>query len=183
MIDANITFEQPELWITKSYDTVLAAVYLVGAALMPYMDRRMRQDEVFLSVFGPTYMRFTPSLNTHALSLWSGIRFQNNEVITLPLVIHELGHLFGVRAKNKPTKQLWIDINKLNTRAGSEYPGMHPPWLPKYNVVEQFCNAWEIWVMELYAQDAKGITPAGDALRAWFGSNMGAWVATARAQR
>ena len=176
MIDANITFEQPELWITKSYDTVLAAVYLVGAALQQHIDDRMTPDTIFYSVFGATYMRFTPSLNTHALSLWGGIRFQDNEVITLPLVIHELGHLFGVRARNKPTKQLWLDRNKLNTYAGSEYPGMHPPSIPKYNIVEQFCNAWEVWVMELYAQDANGITPAGDALRAWFAANMGEWV-------
>jgi hypothetical protein len=56
---------------------------------------------------------------------------------------------------------------------------MHPPSLKGYNVVEQFCNAWEVWVLELYAQDAKGITPAGRALRDWMDSHMGAWCALA----
>ena len=177
MIDANITFEQPNLWTQHSRDTVDSAVELVGMALCEYTG--MSAAHGFTAVFGATYVRFTPSLVTHALALWGGIRFQSDDVITLPLVIHELGHLFGVRARNKPTKQLWLGRNKLNTYAGSEYPGMHPPSIPKYNIVEQFCNAWEVWAMELYAQDANGITPAADALRAWFGSNMGAWVATA----
>lgn len=179
MIDAGITFEQSELWLPKSYDTFLNAVYTVGVVLTPYMDRRTTPGEVFYSVFGPVRTWFVPGLATKAEANWGNIKFQSNEVITLPLVVHEIGHLFGVRARNRPTKQLWLDRNKLDTRAGADWPGMHPPFIPKYNVVEQWVNAWEVWVMELYSHNANGITPAGAALRAWMDENMGPWVALA----
>ena len=172
-----IIFDLPDLWLPRPRAIIRHAAATVGLALMPYTG--LDPAESFNAVYGPTYMRFTSTLTTHALALWGGIRFQSDDVITLPLVIHELGHLFGVRARNKPTKQLWLDRNKLDTRAGSLYPGYHPPSLPKYNIVEQFCNAWEARVIELYAHDARGITPAGAALRAWFDEYLPAWVAVA----
>lgn len=172
-----IIFDQPQLWTLEAQATVELSEHIVRWRLSRYTG--LSPDDSFEQVFGTLFMRFTPSLKTHALALWGGIRFQKAEVITLPLVIHELGHLFAVRAKNRPTKQLWLDRNKLDTRAGSFYPGMHPPSLPKYNVVEQFCNAWEVWVLELYAQNAAGITPAGKALAAWMDAHMGEWCAVA----
>ena len=180
MIDYNITFEQQNLWEDASCVTIEIAAEIIGCKLGELTG--LSASENFSAVFGPTYMRFTPSLVTHALALWSGIRFQSNEVIRLPLVVHELGHLFSVRAKNKPTKQLWLDRNKLDTRAGSGWPGMHPPSIAKYNVVEQWVNAWEVWVMGLYAHDANGITPAGRELRAWMDEHLPAWIEIARAK-
>jgi hypothetical protein len=177
--EMSVIFDQSDLWDVESRVTIALAVTIVGSRLSHYTG--LSPDDSFEQVFGTLFMRFTPSLKTHALALWGGIRFQKTDVITLPLVIHELGHLFAVRAKNKPTKQLWLDRNKLDTRAGSEYPGMHPPSLPKYNVVEQFCNAWEVWVLELYTQNSAGITPAGRALRDWMDAHMGEWCAIARA--
>ncbi len=170
-----IIYDLPALWDARARATVELAAQVVGTALMPYTGLDARES--FEAVMGEMYVRFTSDLTTHALALWGGIRFQNSEVITLPLVVHEMGHLFSVRAKNKPTKQLWLDRNKLDTRAGSFYPGYHPPSLPKYNIVEQFCNAWEVWAMELYAQNAAGMTPAGRELAAWFSAHMPAWCA------
>ena len=174
-----IIFDQPQLWDVESRVTIALAVTIVGSRLSKYTG--LSPDDSFEQVFGTLFMRFTPSLKTHALALWGGVRFQKAEVITLPLVIHELGHLFAVRAKNKPTKQLWNDRLILNTWLASSWEGMHPSSLPKYNVVERFCNAWEVWVMELYDQNAAGITPAGKALAAWMDAHMGEWVQIARA--
>ena len=168
-----IIYDLPELWDAKSRATIeLAGPQVVGTALMPYTG--LDAAASFEAVMGEMYVRFTSDLTTHALALWGGIRFQNSEVITLPLVVHEMGHLFSVRAKNKPTKQMWIDRNKIPLAIS--WPGMHPPSIAKYNIVERFCNAWEVWVMELYAQNANGMTPAGRALRTWFATHMGEWV-------
>ena len=174
-----IVYDQPQLWTLEAQATVELAEHIVRWRLSRYTG--LSPDDSFEQVFGTLFMRFTPSLKTHALALWGGVRFQKAEVITLPLVIHELGHLFAVRAKNKPTKQLWNDRLILNTWLASSWEGMHPSSLPKYNVVERFCNAWEVWVMELYDQNAAGITPAGKALAAWMDAHMGEWVQIARA--
>jgi len=172
----SLHFEQPALWTPASRWTVATAALIVGGALMPYTG--MGAEESFNAVFGTVRTWFVPSLATHAEALWGNIKWQSNEVITLPLAVHEMGHLFSVRAKNKPTKQMWID-RFMDTGAASPWPGMHPPSIAKYNVVERFCNAWEGWVLELYAQNANGITPAGDALRSWMDSHMAEWVAVA----
>ena len=172
MIDA-ITFDQPELWDARARATVELAALVVGTALSPYTG--LEPAASFAAVFGHMRTWFTPSLTTYAKAEWSNIKFQCPEVITLTLVVHEMGHLFGVHAKNKPTKQLWLDRFTLDTRAASPWPGMHPPFIPKYNIVEQFVNAWEVWVLGLYDHDARGITPVGKALRAWMDAHMGEW--------
>jgi len=167
--DFAIIFERPELWIGRPPAIINLAALTVGAALMPYTG--LSPVESFNQVFGTVKMRFTPTLNTWAHASYGVIRFRNANVITLPLVIHELWHLFGVRAKNRPTKQLWDDRHTLNTLAASPWPGMHPPSLKGYNVVEQFCNAGEAWT--LYLDNDSG------ALHAWFDAHMPAWVAEA----
>ena len=165
----NIKFEQPELWTPASCERVLLAAQIVGAALSPYTG--LGAEESFNAVFGTVRTWFVPDLKTYAEANWGNIKWRNSKVITLPLAIHEMGHLFGVHAKNKPTKQLWLDRNKIDTIAASPWPGQHPPSLKKYNIVEQFCNAWEVWVLELD-------TDYGD-LHSWMDAHMGEWVAAA----
>jgi len=172
-----IIYDLPDLWDARARATVELAALVVGTALAPYTG--LEPAASFEAVYSEMYVRFTPSLVTHALALWDGIRFQSPDVITLPLVVHEMGHLFSVHAKNKPTKQMWID-RLMDTGAASPWPGMHPPSLKGYNIVERFCSsAWEPWVMNLYAQDAKGITQAGKALRTWMDAHMGEWCSVA----
>lgn len=165
-----IHFDQPELWTPEAQRTVLLAAQIVEARL----------GAPFGEVFGKVKTWFVPTLKTHAEANWGNIKFQSNEVITLPLVVHEMGHLFSVRAKNRPTKQLWLDRNKLDTIAASLWPGMHPPYLKGYNIVEKFCDAWEIEMLQLHAQDVNGITDAGERLHAWMAAHLPEWVAIAR---
>lgn len=163
-----VVFDQRELWTDESRDIIMSAVRVVSIMLSRYTE--LPPDEAFAAVFGTIKMRFTPSLATHARAQYDVIRFQNNEVITLALVIHELGHMFGIRAKNRPTKRLWDDRYNLDTRAASSWLGKHPPSLAGYNVVEQFCNAWELLVMGLYADNE-----AARKLQTWFATYLADW--------
>ena len=162
-----IIYDLPDLWDARARATVELAAQVVGTALSPYTG--LDPAASFEAVFGTVHVRFTNNLATWAHASYGVIRFRNPKVITMPLVVHELGHLFTVRAKNRPTKQLSVD--KIKTIAASPWPGMHPPSLKGYNVVEQFCNAWEAWVLELD-------TDGGD-LHNWFAENIARWCALA----
>jgi hypothetical protein len=167
-----IIYDLPELWDAKSRATIDLAAQVVGTALAPYTG--LDPAASFEAVFGTVHVRFTSTLATWAHASYGVIRFRNAKVIYLPLVVHELGHLFIVRAKNRPTKQLWGD--KVDTITASPWPGMHPPSLKGYNVVEQFVNAWESWIFELYVGSEDG---SGFDLYNWMDSYMPDWCALA----
>jgi hypothetical protein len=167
-----IIYDLPDLWDAKSRATIELAAQVVGTALMPYTG--LDAAASFDAVYGTIHVRFTPTLKTNAQAKWGVIRFAKPEVISIPLVIHELGHLFGVRAKNRPTKQLWDDRYILDTSWASSWKGMHPPSLEGYNVVEKFCNAWEVEMLNMYADNLEG-----NELRAWMSAHMGEWCAVA----
>ena len=174
MSDYNIIFEPEQSWYPYDRQTVLFAAKLVDHALYPFTGEL--EGDSFNQVFGPVRLRYTSTLKYWAHASYGVIRFRRSEYVILPLIIHEMGHLFGSRCKNAPTKL--IAAENLDVTGGIQWPGMHPPSLVGYNAVEKFANLFADWAMGMLAMN-----PAGDALRAWFGSNMGAWVATARAQR
>jgi hypothetical protein len=145
-----IIYDLPQLWDTKSTATVELAALVVGTALAPYTG--LDPAASFEAVFGTVHVRFTKTLQYHALAKWGVIRFQNAEVIGLALVVHELWHLFCAKAKNKPIKDLaWLD-----TSAGRLWPGMHPPTLAGYNDTEDKVNLLADWSMGMLAQNGFG---------------------------
>jgi hypothetical protein len=166
----SIIFEQDFLWDAQSIAIIYEAADLFGRqfALVTGLDLVTS----FNKVFGNVRMWFIPNLKTHAEAKYSTIRFRNNSVINLALVIHEFAHLLGVRAWNKPTKKLFAA--KLNMDGCSVYLGAHPPSLAGYNVVEQFCNLIEIWIFGLFS-----LTEAGVLCNEWVETNFPICVAIA----
>lgn len=168
MSDYSIIFDQPQLWSGANCDTVELAAEIVGIALSKYTG--LSASESFNAVFGKVTVRFTKTLQYHALAKWGVIRFQSADVIGLALVVHELWHLFCARTKNKPIKDLaWLD-----TTPGRLWPGMHPPSLEGYNDTEETVNSLSDWCMGMLAQNG-----FGRALRDEINEGMPAWIAEA----
>jgi len=166
----SITCDQPKLWDAYDQRIIGLAGAIVGNALSYYTG--MPVGDSFDAVIGDIHVRFTKTLQYHALAKWGVIRFRDSGVINLSLVVHELGHLFLARAKNLPVKQLLAD-GILPTTASS-WIGNHPPLLIGYNDTERFCNLWEVWALGLFSDNING-----KGVRAWMDANMPAWVAAA----
>ena len=169
----SIIFDIPKIWYPHDRETILLAAQIVDHALYPFTDDF--EGESFNKIIGLTHVRYNNGLTNWAHSSGDKIIFQRYKVL-LPLIVHEFGHTFDRRAKLAPSKQFRID--KIDPAAGSLWGGMHPPKLKGYDENEGFANLFADYCMQMLRQN-----PAGDALRAWFAAHMGAWVATARAQR
>jgi len=163
----SIIFEQPDLWNEKSEMVILQAADLLGREF----SRHTGLDPVisFNRVFGVVKIRFNSTLVTLASARYSTIIFRHNDAVDLALAIHEFAHLLGVQAMNKPTKQMWAD--KVNIKDCSLWPGSHPPSLAGYNVVEKYCNLFEIWMLGLFA-----LTETGVLGNEWIEVNMPIWI-------
>lgn len=168
----SIIFDIPTIWSSTDIATVHLARKIIDVALEPYT---WLEDGAFDAVIGAIHVRFTKTLQYHALAKWGVIRFRDSSVITVSLVVHEMGHLFCARAKNLPVKQMLADgIHETLTIAASSWIGNHPPSLVGYNDTERFCNLWEVWALGLFAENK-----AAKDVRAWMDANMAAWCAAA----
>lgn len=163
-----IIYDLPDLWDARARATVELAALVVGTALAPYTG--LDAAASFEAVFGNVRVRFTRTLKFHALAKWGVIRFQSADVINLALVVHELWHLFCVKAKNKPIEELTC----LDTTHGRLWPGMHPPELEGYNSTEDAVNLLSDWSMGMLAQNG-----FGRGLQNEIAANMGEWCAVA----
>jgi hypothetical protein len=166
-LEYSIIFEQDWLWTDKSKGVILEAADILGREF----SRHTGLDPVtsFNRIFGVVNIRFNSTLVTLASARFSTIIFRHNEAVDLALVLHEFAHLFGVRARNKPTNQLWAD--KVNIKNCSIYPGSHPPSLAGYNYVEMFCNLFEIWMIGLFS-----LTETGVLCAEWLEDNILTWI-------
>ena len=167
VLEYSIILEQPWLWTEKSKSVIWQAADLLGREF----SRHTGLDPVtsFNRVFGVVKIRFNSTLVTLASARFSTIIFRHNDAVDLVLAIHEFAHLFGVRARNKPTNQIWAD--KVNVKNCSLWPGMHPPSLAGYNFVEMFCNLFEVWMMGLFA-----LTETGVLCYEWLEDNIPEWI-------
>ena len=166
-LEYSIIFEQPWLWTDKSRSVILQAADLLGREF----SRHTGLDPVtsFNRVFGIVNIRFNSTLITLASARYSTIIFRHNDAIDLVLAAHEFAHLFGVQARNRPTNHIWTD--KVNVKDCSLWPGSHPPTLPGYNIVEKFCNLFEIWILGLFA-----LTESGVLCHEWMEKYMPVWI-------
>jgi len=166
-LEYSIIFEQDRLWTEKSESVILQAADLLGREF----SKHTGLDPVtsFNLVFGVVKIRFNSTLVTLASARYSTIIFRNNDAVDLALAIHEFAHLFSVQARNKPTWQIWAD--KVNVKDCSLWPGSHPPALAGYNVIEKFCNLFEIWLLGLFA-----LTETGVLCNEWMEANLPIWI-------
>jgi len=165
-----IIYDLPEYWDAKSRATIELAALVVGTALAPHTG--LDPAASFEAVFGEQHVRYNGAIKYWAYSTGNKVIFRRGYVL-LPLLVHEWGHTFDRRAKLQPSG-LVVQITNLVNKARL-WPGMHPFGLEGYDCNERWANLFADYCLQMLARNA-----AGDELRAWFGSNMGAWVEIAR---
>lgn len=161
-----IIFDVPSMWKEESRRTVLLAAEIAGTALMPFTG--LSAVESFNLVFGTIHVRFNSTLKFWAYTSGNVIIFRHRNFILLTLILHELGHMFGIRAKNIPTKQFVID--KISTKNGSMWGGMHPPGLDEYSEIEGFSNLFADYCLHMLSLNTYGYN-----LKRWLNLHMKEW--------
>ena len=165
-----IIFDQENLWLPRHMHTVYCAADIVGAALMLFTGET--PDIGYTAVFTDQHFRFTKTLKYHAHSSGNVIRYRHPDFVGIALTVHELGHTFDRLAKLQPQSELALD--GLDIKAGSLWPGMHPPSLEGYTHAEKWANMFADWCMGMLAQNA-----VGKRLEKFMTDGMPAWCALA----
>lgn len=169
MSDYSIVFDLPEMWKRENSLTVNLAAAVIGARLSTFTG--LDAQESFSQVFGEQHFRYNNALDNPAHSTGNAVIFRRG-MVTLPLVIHELGHTFDRRCGLKPQTALVAGGMDVIHKDGFRWAGMHPLKSEDgERPAERWANLFADWALQMLAPNLDGI-----ALREWVDDHMPGWI-------
>lgn len=165
-----VIFLNENQWTEKSKLLVKHSTNLIADILSLYTN--LSAEETFKFLFPNCHVWFSSTLQGHALAMWGNIRFLNNKIMSLSLVVHEFGHLLCVVLNNAPLKQLYVD--EWDELLKTVWKGSHPKTLKGYKDSDGFANLFEIWILGL------GDETELEIINNWFSKWLPIWLVERR---